>query len=437
MQDQVLGCRRKGFRAEVYSSAQSTAERHRIAAELLQTPPGLDVLYCCPEQLESAAFQQLVRRAASNLCLFAVDEAHCIAKWGTTFRMTYSRLAVIRQLAPRAPIVALTATATPKTCADIQQSLAMRSARFYTASHNRPNIHYSVRLKELLPDARQDLLALLRGPLVGQSGIVYTFTRAESAELASFLTEGGLKAKPYHAGLSGSVREATLQRWLAGTVRVVVATVAFGMGIDKPDVRFVIHFTMANSLEGFFQEAGRAGRDGQPSVHITYFSRVDEKRLRSLILWDSPKGSEEREGQVASLEALTNYCVAGLSDSHGDPQCRRRMLLRYFGEEMEAMTPGRGCCDVCDSPDAVRCSVVTLGAAPPAKVPRKPSKGGRRRSRKGARSGRRSRTTHPKRTKRTAGTPRAHSMEARFATRFLGKRPRASSRSASTKRRRS
>eukprot|EP00667_Euglena_gracilis_P001304 EG_transcript_1305 len=431
MQDQILGCRRKGLRAEAYSSSQSVAERHRVAGALLETPPGLDVLYCCPEQLDSPAFQQLLRRAAPNLGLFAVDEAHCIAKWGTTFRTTYSRLASIRKLAPGVPIVALTATATPKICADIQQSLAMRSAQLYTASHDRPNIHYSVRLKEVLPDAKQDLLALLRSSLAGQSGIVYTFTRAETAELAAFLAQGGVKAKPYHAGLSSSVRDATLRQWLAVAVPVVVATVAFGMGIDKPDVRFVIHFTVANSVEGFFQEAGRAGRDGRPSVHVTYFSRVDVKRLRSLIQWDSPKGSAERETQLASLDALAGYCIAGLAEGRGGPQCRRRMLLQYFGEAAPAGPgPGRRCCDVCDAPAAVRAAFAALCAAPQPKLPR--PAGGKKRRRKGRRKG--GRQPRAPRAKRTPRAPR--SKEARFAARFLGKRARAPAGGRAAKRRR-
>ncbi len=292
------------------------------------------ILYVAPESLikpENVSFLQGVK-----ISFYAVDEAHCISEWGHDFRPEYRRIREIVDEIGRAPIIALTATATPKVQSDILKNLGILDARVFKSSFNRTNLYYEVKDKV---DADKDIVRYIRqNP--GKSGIVYCLSRKKVEEMAEFLNINGIKALPYHAGLDAKTRSENQDRFLMEDVNVIVATIAFGMGIDKPDIRFVIHFDIPKSVEGYYQETGRAGRDGKEGVCIAYYSYKDILKFEKFMK-GKPLAEQEISRQL--LDEVASYAESS--------QCRRKLLLGYFGEDF--LVDNCGMCDNCLHPRAV------------------------------------------------------------------------------------
>lgn len=292
------------------------------------------ILYVAPESLikpENVSFLQGVK-----ISFYAVDEAHCISEWGHDFRPEYRRIREIVDEIGRAPIIALTATATPKVQSDILKNLGILDARVFKSSFNRTNLYYEVKDKV---DADKDIVRYIRqNP--GKSGIVYCLSRKKVEEMAEFLNINGIKALPYHAGLDAKTRSENQDRFLMEDVNVIVATIAFGMGIDKPDIRFVIHYDIPKSVEGYYQETGRAGRDGKEGVCIAYYSYKDILKFEKFMK-GKPLAEQEISRQL--LDEGASYAESS--------QCRRKLLLGYFGEDF--LVDNCGMCDNCLHPRAV------------------------------------------------------------------------------------
>ncbi|MBM3908402.1 MAG: DNA helicase RecQ [Gemmatimonadetes bacterium] len=330
MHDQVAALNELGVRAAYLNSTLSAAE---AAAVERQVRAGeLDLVYVAPERLLTDRCLQLLE--SSKLALFAIDEAHCVSQWGHDFRAEYLQLSVLHERFPSIPRIALTATADRQTRAEIIDKLQLGKARVFTASVDRPNIRY--RVVEKL-NARKQLLDFIRAEHSGESGIVYCLSRKKTEETAAFLEEHGITALPYHAGMSAAARTRAQQRFQREDGVVVVATIAFGMGIDKPDVRFVAHLDLPKSIEGYYQETGRAGRDGLPANAWMTYGLQDVVQLRQMI-----DGSEADEAykkvQVTKLDAMLGFCETS--------DCRRMRLLAYFGESGSPC----GNCDTCLTP---------------------------------------------------------------------------------------
>jgi ATP-dependent DNA helicase RecQ len=330
MQDQVDALRNLGVRAGFLNSTQDYDERRLVEAEFVAGE--LDLLYVAPERLCGDATLRLLERG--TVSLFAVDEAHCVSQWGHDFRPDYLALSVLRERWPQVPLIALTATATAATRAEIATRLGLTQARHFVASFDRPNIQYRIVPKN---DPKRQLLHLLRTEHDGDAGIVYCLTRSSVEQAAEFLGQNGIVALPYHAGLDARTRNAHQSRFLREDGVVMVATIAFGMGIDKPDVRFVAHLDLPKSVEGYYQETGRAGRDGFPSTAWLSYGLQDVVQQRKLI--DGSGGNDaHRRRQSLHLDAMLALC-----ETVG---CRRVQLLGYFGEESEPC----GNCDTCATP---------------------------------------------------------------------------------------
>jgi ATP-dependent DNA helicase RecQ len=330
MQDQVDALRALGVRADFLNSTLSLDERRAVEATFLAGD--LDLLYLAPEGLGVPATQRLLDRG--RISLFAIDEAHCVSQWGHDFRPDYLGLAMLHERWPSVPRIALTATATPATHAEIAQRLNLQQARHFVASFDRPNIQYRIVAKN---EPRRQLLTLLRTEHRGDSGIVYCLSRASVEKTAEFLVQQGIPALPYHAGLDAGTRATNQSRFLREDGLVMVATIAFGMGIDKPDVRFVAHLDLPKSVEGYYQETGRAGRDGLPSTAWLAYGLQDVVQQRKMI--DSSEGdAAHRRTLAAHLDAMLALCET--------VECRRVRLLAYFGEDA---TPC-GNCDTCLQP---------------------------------------------------------------------------------------
>jgi len=327
MKDQVDAAKSKGVRAEYLNSSQSGTEQKEVRSKLESGQ--CDLLYVAPERFATVGFTGVLKRVP--ICLFAIDEAHCISDWGHDFRPDYLGLADVVKEFPGVPIAAFTATATPDVQKDIISKLGLRRPFVLRASFNRPNLVYHVVPKTELGC---QLLSVL-GNWKKHSGIIYRSTRKSVEETAAFLSEHGIPALPYHAGLDAAVRKKNQDEFIGGRVKVVVATIAFGMGIDKPDIRFVIHGDLPKNMEGYYQETGRAGRDGKPARCILYFDFADVPKIRYFI----NKIDNPAQHQIATKKL--NQMIA-----YGTRQgCRRRYLLAYFGERY----PARNCsaCDVC------------------------------------------------------------------------------------------
>ncbi len=330
MQDQVQALKVAGVRAAYLNSTLEIGHAAVIERELLEGE--LDLLYVAPERLMTSRFQQLLSQA--HIALFAIDEAHCVSQWGHDFRPEYIQLSVLHERFPDVPRIALTATADHATRQEIVDRLALQDAKVFISSFDRPNIRYTVTEKD---NPRRQLLRFIRSTHEGDSGIVYCLSRKKVEETAKWLRGEGLNALPYHAGLDASVREQHQSKFIRGDGVIMVATVAFGMGIDKPDVRFVAHLDLPKSLEAYYQETGRAGRDGLPSNAWMAYGLQDLILHREMIE-QSQAPDEIKRVERQKLEALLGYCEA--------PQCRRQVLLRYFGEESGPC----GNCDMCLNP---------------------------------------------------------------------------------------
>ena len=330
MQDQVDAMRTLGVRAGFLNSTQDIDDRRLVEAAFVAGE--LDLLYVAPERVCGDATLRLLDRGA--IALFAIDEAHCVAQWGHDFRPDYLALSTLRERWPAVPLIALTATATKATRAEIATRLGLTRARHFVASFDRPNIQYRIVPKN---DPKRQLLQLLRTEHDGDSGIVYCLTRASVEQAAEFLEASGVVALPYHAGLDNRTRGVNQSRFLREDGVVMVATIAFGMGIDKPDVRFVAHLDLPKSVEGYYQETGRAGRDGLPSTAWLSYGLADVVQQRKLI--DASGGDDaHRRRQTIHLDAMLALC-----ETVG---CRRAQLLGYFGEDSGPC----GNCDTCLSP---------------------------------------------------------------------------------------
>jgi ATP-dependent DNA helicase RecQ len=330
MQDQVDALTALGVRAGFLNSTQDPDERRSVASRLLSGD--LDLLYLAPEALRSESTLRLLSRA--RICLFAIDEAHCVAEWGHDFRPDYLALSMLHERWPEIPRIALTATATSRTREEIAQRLALTQARHFVAGFDRPNIRYRIVPKQ---EPHKQLLELLRTEHPGDAGIVYCLARASVERTAGFLTDNGIPALPYHAGLDADTRATHQSRFLREDGLVMVATIAFGMGIDKPDVRFVAHLDLPKSIEGYYQETGRAGRDGLPATAWLAYGLKDVVQQRRLI--DSSAPDQQRHRVLTDhLDAMLALCET--------VECRRARLLAYFGEESQPC----GNCDTCLEP---------------------------------------------------------------------------------------
>jgi ATP-dependent DNA helicase RecQ len=331
MQDQVDALRALGVRAGFLNSTQDAGERRMVEAEFLAGE--LDLLYLAPERLNLESTLGLLERG--TISLFAIDEAHCVSQWGHDFRPDYLALSTLHERWPTVPRLALTATATEATHAEIAARLNLEGARHFVANFDRPNIQYRITPKK---EPKRQLLELLRTEHAGDAGIVYCLSRASVEKTAAFLVENGIQAVPYHAGLDARVRAANQSRFLREDGLVVVATIAFGMGIDKPDVRFVAHLDLPKSVEGYYQETGRAGRDGLPSTAWLAYGLQDVVQQRRLI--DTSEGDDAHRRRLsAHLNAMLALCET--------VECRRVQLLAYFGQRDAAPC---GNCDTCLTP---------------------------------------------------------------------------------------
>ncbi len=335
MQDQVDALTVLGVRAGFLNSTQDPDERRGVEYAFMDGK--LDLLYLAPERLRTDSALRLLDRG--TVSLFAIDEAHCVAQWGHDFRPDYLALSVLHERWPSVPRIAVTATATEHTRAEIASRLSLEDARHFVASFDRPNIQYRIEPKN---EPKRQLLRLLRQEHPGEAGIVYCLTRNSVDRTAEFLVSEGFAALPYHAGLDGPTRAQNQARFLREDGLIMVATIAFGMGIDKPDVRFVAHLDLPKSVEGYYQETGRAGRDGAPATAWLAYGLADVVQQRKLID-DSDGDLAHRRRLVTHLEAMLALCEAA--------GCRRAQMLAYFGETL----PGGACgnCDTCLAPPEV------------------------------------------------------------------------------------
>lgn len=329
MQDQVQALKANGVSAAFYNSSLSPNEARDILNRLEKGE--LDLLYVAPERLMTEAFLERLHRI--KIALFAIDEAHCISQWGHDFRPEYSQLSSLRQIFPDVPIMALTATADKQTRQDILNSLQLKHAKVHIASFNRPNIRYTILEKQkpfqqvthFLNEHKEDF------------GIIYCLSRKRVDELAQKLNDAGYSALPYHAGLTTQERQKTQESFQHDNVHIIVATIAFGMGIDKPNVRFVIHYDLPKNIEAYYQETGRAGRDGLASEALLLYGLGDISIIKSFIQKNNHQDQQR-------IEQHKLNCMTGFAEAQ---TCRRRVLLNYFNEALEEDC---GNCDVCLNP---------------------------------------------------------------------------------------
>jgi ATP-dependent DNA helicase RecQ len=332
MQDQVDALQALGVRAGFLNSSQDFAARRQVETAFLSGE--LDLLYLAPESLGGGTSPTMRLLERGKISLFAIDEAHCVAQWGHDFRPDYLALSMLHERWPDVPRIALTATATARTHAEIAERLNLGEAKHFVASFDRPNIQYRIVPKD---EPRKQLLHLLRSEHDGDAGIIYCLSRNSVETTAEFLVRNGISALPYHAGLDARTRAANQSRFLREDGLIMVATIAFGMGIDKPDVRFVAHLDLPKSVEGYYQETGRAGRDGLPSTAWLAYGLQDVVQQRKMI--DGSEGDLAHRRMLAGhLDAMLALCET--------VECRRVRLLAYFGQDSEPC----GNCDTCLAP---------------------------------------------------------------------------------------
>jgi ATP-dependent DNA helicase RecQ len=330
MQDQVDALREAGVAAAYLNSSLDAQQQREVERQLLAGE--LNLLYVAPERLLTSRFLDLLER--TEVALFAIDEAHCVSQWGHDFRPEYRELTILHRRFPSVPRIALTATADPRTREEIVERLALQQARQFVSSFDRPNIRYIVAQRH---NPRSQLTSFLEGHR-GDAGIVYCLSRRKVDETAQWLSDAGIAALPYHAGLDAAKRASNQQRFLREDGVVMVATVAFGMGIDKPDVRFVVHLDLPRSMEGYYQETGRAGRDGLPANAWMIYGLSDVVTMSQMIA-QSESADERKRVERQKLESLLAYAEA--------TRCRREVLLGAFGEDFHGPC---GRCDNCIDP---------------------------------------------------------------------------------------
>jgi ATP-dependent DNA helicase RecQ len=331
MQDQVAALRELGVKAAFLNSSMDYEQAR--ATEYALTTGELDLLYCAPERLIQPRTIELLHHA--SLSLFAIDEAHCVSQWGHDFRSDYLQLSMLATEFPKVPRVALTATADERTRKEIAERLSLTEARHFISGFDRPNIQYRITPKT---NANKQLLDFIKAEHEGDCGIVYCLSRNKVDATARLLASKGYTALPYHAGLSSEERARNQERFLREDGVIVVATIAFGMGIDKPDVRFVAHMDLPKSLEAYYQETGRAGRDGKPSTAWMVYGLQDVIKLRQML--EASQGSDQfKRVERQKLDAMLGLCEV--------TECRRQVLLRYFGDNPDSAC---GNCDTCLTP---------------------------------------------------------------------------------------
>jgi ATP-dependent DNA helicase RecQ len=329
MKNQVDQMNAYGVNARFLNSTLSKGEITRLKKECMNG--NVKLLYVAPESLNKEETIEFLKKV--NVSFVAIDEAHCISEWGHDFRPEYRRIKTMIQNLGNMPVIALTATATPKVQIDIQKNLQMEEADVFISSFNRKNLYYEVRPKK---ETKKQLIKFLKDHK-GKSGVIYCLSRKKVEEIAQLLNVNGFKAAPYHAGLDPDVRMKNQDDFLNEEVDIIVATIAFGMGIDKPDVRFVVHYDVPKSLEGYYQETGRGGRDGLEGICLMFYSHNDLNKLEK---FNKDKPVQERENARILLQEMEFYAES--------PVCRRRQLLHYFGEEY--MQENCGMCDNCVHP---------------------------------------------------------------------------------------
>lgn len=328
MQDQVEALRQTGVKAEFLNSTLTASQAAAVEKRLINNQ--IDLLYVAPEKLLTDRFMELLSQA--EISLFAIDEAHCVSQWGHDFRPEYIKLSILRRVFPGITTIALTATADEITRREIISKLHLQNAKQFVFSFDRPNIQYRIMLKN---NARQQLLDFIRWEQEDNSGIVYCLSRKKTEETAEWLTENGLTALPYHAGMESKARMNHQRRFQEEEGIIIVATIAFGMGIDKPNVRFVAHMDLPKSLEAYYQETGRAGRDGQRAVAWMVYSLADVVLLRKMV--ESSNANDQFKWvEKRKLDALLGFCET--------TRCRRQVMLSYFGETLAEPC---GNCDIC------------------------------------------------------------------------------------------
>lgn len=331
MQNQVEALQQLGIEAAYLNSSLTSEQSAQLHRQIIAGR--IKLLYVAPERLMASSFLSLLEQVQQHLglALFAIDEAHCVSQWGHDFRPEYQQLSILHERFPDVPRVALTATADAPTRAEIVSQLQLENAKQFVASFDRPNIRYQVTIKH---NARQQLVKFLEQEHPSDAGIIYCLSRKKVDETAAWLSEQGWNALPYHAGLDSKTREAHQRRFFQEEAIIMVATIAFGMGIDKPNVRFVAHLDLPKSMEGYYQETGRAGRDGLPANAWMTYGMGDVVSMRQML--DSGDAPEERKRlERLKLDALLGYCES--------TACRHQTILRYFGETH----PGN--CQQCDN----------------------------------------------------------------------------------------
>jgi RecQ family ATP-dependent DNA helicase len=362
--DQVTKLKSMNIHVEYMSGDMNKSQACQVYNELKEDNPSVKLLYVTPERIGASpalncVFDEMFRKGTIER--FVIDEAHCVSQWGHDFRPDYKKLSCLRQKYKTVPIMAVTATANPRVRLDVETHLKLEGCKWFIQTFNRPNLKYEVRRK--VGKSLDDIINLISNRFLNDTGIIYCLSQKDCETTAKILTSRGIKALPYHAGLEDKVKNTTQNDWMSGKIKVICATIAFGMGIDKPNVRFVIHFCVAKSMEGYYQEAGRAGRDGLLSFCYLFFSQADVARLVKIMSKEPPKSNAEIESKkihMENLNAMTFY-------AYNKAVCRRVQLTRYLGEgtKLQSLCKGsdpRAFCDNCETKETFTQADVTKEA---------------------------------------------------------------------------